>query len=219
MVCEDGLTANPENDGGVPQTPPANVCPAGHAHALPFQVWPLLQMLAQELPFHEVPAPQVTQLEPLQLVPPGHAHALPFQVWPPMQMLAQLEPFQEVPAAQVTQLDPFQLEPTAHAQAEPFQVWPPVQMLAQVLPFQATPAGQAALTAAALTLVEPHELLAVAMQFVVPGVGAAKAPLPPVEGVSVYDAGLARHARSRRSAAAGSRGPGCRIRGRRRTRL
>ena len=62
---------------------------------------------------------------------------------------------------------------------------------AQVLPFQMKLPGQAALTAAALTLVEPHELLEVAMQFVVPGVGAAKAPLPPVEGVSVYDAGLA----------------------------
>ena len=62
---------------------------------------------------------------------------------------------------------------------------------AQVLPFQMKLPGQTAMTAAALTLVEPHELLAVAMQFVVPEAVAAKAPLPPVEGVSVYHAALA----------------------------
>ena len=91
---------NAENDGGVPQTPPAKICPAGHAHALPLQVWPPVQMLTQLDPFQEVPAAQVTQLEPLQLEPTGHAQAEPFQAWPPVQMLAQLELFQAVPPPQ-----------------------------------------------------------------------------------------------------------------------
>jgi hypothetical protein len=51
-----GLTLKPVNEGGTPQAEPFHALPAGHTQALPFQVWPPVQMLAQAEPFHEVPA-------------------------------------------------------------------------------------------------------------------------------------------------------------------
>lgn len=61
--------------GAVPQLTPFQVMPVGQAHAEPFQVWPPVQMLAQVVPFHAVPAEQMLwqacDVE-FQAVPPGH---------------------------------------------------------------------------------------------------------------------------------------------------
>lgn len=61
---------------------------------------------------------------------------------------------------------------------------------AQEVPFHVVPDGQDAVPESdAVSL--PHELLAVAVQFVTPALLAAREPVPPEAGLSVYEAGLA----------------------------
>jgi hypothetical protein len=99
-VCDAGFMLKLLTFGVEPQVLPFQICPEGQAQAEPFQVWPPVQMLTQLVPFHEVPAAHVTQLEPFQFEPFGQAQAEPFQACPPTQMLAQFAPFQAVPPPQ-----------------------------------------------------------------------------------------------------------------------
>ncbi len=74
MVAAPGDTEKPVNDGVVPHVEPFQTCGAGHEQLEPFQVWPPVQMLAQEEPFHAVPAAQMfAQEEPFQAMPPAQA--------------------------------------------------------------------------------------------------------------------------------------------------